>query len=458
MNQTTIDEFKASLRGDLIQPSDADYQEACKVYNGMIQRKPRYIVRCTDAADVISSVNFGRANNLLTAVRGGGHNGGGLGTCDDGLVIDLSGIKYVQVDPEEKTVRAGGGCLLGDVDHATYTFGLATPSGTFSTTGVGGITLGGGIGHLTRKYGLSIDNLIEADVVLADGTYVKASSKENPDLFWALRGGGGNFGIVTSFLFKLHPVKNVVAGPVFWDIDKTTEVMKFYRDFISKAPLELSGFFAFLTVPPVPMFPENLHNKKMCAVIWCYDGDESKADNIFEPVKNFGPPALYGVQTMPYPALQSAFDALYPPGLQWYWKAHFVNELSDEAIEQHMKFGSLIPTAHSMMHFYPIDGAASRVKNTDSAWAFRNAKWAQVIVGVDPDPSNKNKIISWTKNYWDAMVPYSAKGFYVNFSMEDSDEKVKASYGENYNRLASIKKKYDPENFFRVNQNIKPAA
>lgn len=458
MNQSTIDEFKASLRGELIQPGDAAYEEARKVYNGMIQKKPRLIARCTDVNDVITSVNFGRTNNLPIAVRGGGHNGGGLGTVDDGLVIDLSGIKYVRVDPKEKTVRAGGGCLLGDVDHATHAFGLATPSGTFSTTGVGGITLGGGIGHLTRNYGLSIDNLIEADVVLADGSFVKASTSENPDLFWAIRGGGGNFGIVTSFLFKLHPVKNVVAGPVFWDIDKTEEVLKFYRDFIVKAPKELNGFFAFLTVPPVPMFPENLHNKKMCAVIWCYSGDESKANEVFEPIKNFGPPALYGVQTMPYPALQSAFDALYPAGLQWYWKAHFINELSDKAIEQHAKFGSAIPTPHSMMHIYPIDGAASKVGNADTPWAYRNAKWAQVIVGVDPDPANKDKIISWTRNYWDAMVPYSAKGFYMNFSMEDTEDKVKASYGDNYQRLASIKKKYDPNNLFRVNQNIKPAV
>ncbi len=457
MNQTTIDEFKASLRGELIQHGDASYDEACKVYNGMIQRRPLMIARCTDAADVIASVNFGRENKLLMAVRGGGHNGGGLGTCDDGLVIDLSGIRYVRVDPKEKTVRAGGGCLLGDVDHATHQFGLATPSGTFSTTGVGGITLGGGIGHLTRNFGLSIDNLIEADVVLADGSFVKASAGENPDLFWAIRGGGGNFGVVTSFLFKLHPVKNVVAGPTFWDIEKTAEVMKFYRDFMPKAPQELNGFFAFLVVPPVPLFPEALHNKKMCAVVWCYSGDESKADKIFEPIKNFGPPALYGVHSLPYPALQSVFDALYPPGLQWYWKAHFVDELSDKAIEQHVKFGSELPTPHSSMHLYPIDGAASKAKNSDTAWGFRNSKWAQVIIGVDPDPANKDKITSWAKDYWQAMLPYSAKGFYTNFSMDDAEDRIKASFGDNFQRLTSIKKKYDPNNLFRVNQNIKPA-
>ncbi len=457
MNQTTIDEFKAKLRGELIQHGDASYDEACKVYNGMIQRRPLMIARCTDAADVIASVNFGRENKLLMAVRGGGHNGGGLGTCDGGLVIDLSGIRYVRVDPMEKTVRAGGGCLLGDVDHATYQFGLATPSGTFSTTGVGGITLGGGIGHLTRNFGLSIDNLIEADVVLADGSFVKASAGENPDLFWAIRGGGGNFGVVTSFLFKLHPVKNVVAGPTFWDIEKTAEVMKFYRDFMPKAPQELNGFFAFLVVPPVPLFPEALHNKKMCAVVWCYSGDESKADKIFEPIKNFGPPALYGVHSLPFPALQSVFDALYPPGLQWYWKAHFVDELTDKAIEQHVKFGNGLPTPYSSMHLYPIDAVASKVKNSDTAWGFRNSKWSQVIIGVDPDPANKDKITSWAKDYWQAMLPYSAKGFYTNFSMDDTEDRIKASFGDNFQRLTSIKKKYDPNNLFRVNQNIKPA-
>lgn len=457
IDKKTIEEFKASLRGSLIQPGDAAFEEACKVYNAMIHKRPRLIAHCVNTADVISAVNFGRENNMLIAVRGGGHNGGGLGTCDDGLVIDLSGIRYTRVDPEKRTVLVGGGSTFGDIDHATHAFGLAVPGGIISTTGVGGLTLGGGIGHLTRKCGLTIDNLLEADVVLADGRLVKANANENPDLYWAIRGGGGNFGIVTSFLFKLHPVKTVYAGPTLWHLDKTADVMRFYRDFITSAPRDLNGFFAFLTVPPAAPFPENLHLKKMCGIVWCYSGPEDKAEKVLAPVKEFGPPALYGVQAMPFTAIQSAFDALYPPGHQWYWRADFVNELSDEAIKQHVKFGSALPTMQSSMHLYPIDGAASKVNNTDTPWSYRNSKWSQVIVGVDPDPANNESIISWTKSYWDALHPYSAGGAYINFMMEEGEDRVKASYGNNYNRLVKIKNKYDPKNLFRVNQNIKPA-
>jgi hypothetical protein len=423
----------------------------------MIDKHPAIIAYCTDTADVISAVNFGRNNKILIAVRGGGHNGGGLGTCDDGLVIDLSKIKYTRVDTKERTVRTGGGCTWGDVDHATHAFGMATPSGIISTTGVGGLTLGGGIGHITRKCGLSIDNLLEADIVLADGSFVKASKDENPDLFWAIRGGGGNFGIVTSFLFRLHPVDIIVGGPTLWPIEKTVEVMKFYRDFIVKAPDELNGFFAFIVVPPVPDFPEELHLKKMCGIVWCYTGSQADADKVLAPVKAFGPPALYGVGAMPHPALQGAFDGLYPPGYQWYWRADFVNELSDEAIEKHYENGLKIPNMFSSMHLYPINGAAGRVGNNDTPWAYRKSNWAEVIVGVDPDPANKDTITKWTKDYWNALHPYSAGGAYVNFMMDEGDERIRATYGENYDRLAKIKKKYDPNNLFRVNQNIKPA-
>jgi len=454
--QTAIEGLSSSLRGKLILKGDANYNEARKVYNGMIDKHPAMIAYCNDVTDVIKCVNFARENNILLAIRGGGHNGGGLGICDDGLVIDLSGIKYTRVDKKNRTVRVGGGCTWGDVDHATHEFGMAAASGIISTTGVGGLTLGGGIGHLTRKCGLSIDNLLEADIVLADGSFVTAGQDENPDLYWAIRGGGGNFGVVTSFLFRLHPVSTVIAGPTLWELDKAADVMRFYRDFITKAPDELNGFFAFLMVPPAPPFPEELHLKHVCGIVWCYSGPAEKADKIFEPVKNFNKPLLHGVQPMPHPVLQSAFDGLFVPGLQWYWRADFVNELSDEAIEKHIKFGK-VPTMHSTMHLYPIDGAAGRVGNSDTPWSYRKSKWAEVIVGVDPDPANNDKIISWTKNYWDALHPYSAGGAYVNFMMDEGEDRVKASYGENYKRLSQIKKKYDPNNLFRVNQNIKPA-
>lgn len=453
-----IEEFRSNLRGTLITRGEAGYEEAIKVYNGMIHKQPLMVAYCIDTADVVTAVNFGRENGLLTSVRGGGHNAGGLGICDDGLVIDLSKIRYTRVDVKNKTVRVGGGCTWGDVDHATHKFGFATPSGIVSTTGVGGLTLGGGLGHLTRNFGLSIDNLLEADIVLANGEFVTANENEHPDLFWAIRGGGGNFGVVTSFLFKLHPVKNIVGGPVFWELEKASEVMKFYDNFLKAAPKEITGFFAFMIVPPVAPFPEELHLKTVCAVVWCYSGDLSKAGKVFEPVKNFGPPLFYGIQEMPHPALQSAFDGLYPPGMQWYWRADFIKEITDEFIQQNIKHGSKIPTMFSGMHLYPVDGAAAGVGKDDTAWGYRDARYSMVIVGVDPDPAKKDELIAWARAYHDAVHPFSAGGAYVNFMMDEPEERVKATYNHNYPRLAAIKKKYDPDNFFRVNQNIKPAA
>jgi len=330
-SDTDLASYRAQLRGTLIQPGDAAYDDARTVFNAMISKRPRLIARCADVADVIASVGFAREHGLLLAVRGGGHNGGGLGLCDDGLVIDLSALRGIRVDPKARTVRVEGGCTWGDVDHATHAFGLATPSGVISTTGVGGLTLGGGIGHLTRHFGLAIDNLLAVDVVLADGRLVGASESENADLFWAVRGGGGNFGVVTSFEFRLHPVSTVVAGPTLWPLEQAPEVLRWYRRFIADAPDELNGFFAFLTVPPAPPFPPELHLKKMCGVVWCWSGDPAEADAALAPVQAMKP-ALYGVGPMPYPVLQSAFDGLYTPGLQWYWRADFVNELSDPAI------------------------------------------------------------------------------------------------------------------------------
>jgi len=457
-NDSAIQAFKSALRGPVVQRGDPEYDATRKVYNAMIDKRPQLIARCVDVADVMTAIKFAREQNMLLAVRGGGHNGAGLGVCDEGLVIDLSGMKGARVDPKARTARVGGGCTWGEVDHATHAFGLACPSGIISTTGVGGLTLGGGIGHLSRKYGLAIDNVLEADVVLADGRQVTASAQENPDLFWAIRGGGGNFGVVTSFLFRLHPVKNIIGGPTFWPIERSAEVMRWYGDFIRSAPRELNGFFAFLTVPPAPMFPQELHLKKMCGVVWCYAGDADKADKVFEPVKRFGPPALYGIHEIPFPALQSVFDGLYPPGHQWYWRADFVNELSDKAIGLHVEHGSRMPTMQSSMHLYPIDGAVHDVGATETAFAYRTTNWASVIVGVDPDPANKDRITDWTKDYFDALHPHSAGGAYVNFMMDEGQERVQATYGQNYARLAAVKHKYDPTNLFRVNQNIRPAA
>jgi hypothetical protein len=394
---------------------------------------------------------------MLLAVRGGGHNAGGLGIADGALVVDLSHMKSIHVEPNVKTVLVEGGCLLKELDHATNAFGMAVPSGVFGTTGVAGLTLGGGLGHLSRKYGLSIDNLLEANVVLADGRYVKASALENPDLFWALRGGGGNFGIVVSFLFKLQPAGMVYGGPVLYDISESKEVMSWYRNFILKAPEDINGFFAFLTVPPVAPFPEELHMKKMCGIVWCCTGDLKKSEAAFKPIRDFKKPALDWCGPIPFPALQTMFDALYPPGYQWYWKADFVNELSDEAIEQHVKYGNLMPTPHSTMHMYPINGAVCKIKNKDTAWEYRQSNWSAIIAGIDPDAANKDKVSNWAKEYWNAVHPFSAGGAYINFMMDEGEERIKATYGDNYEKLRTIKAKYDPANFFRVNQNIKPA-
>ena len=457
MEQEAIVQFRGQLRGDLIEPSDARYEEARKVYNGMISRKPRLIAKCADVADVIAAVQFGQHHNLQVSIRGGGHNAGGLGICDDGLVIDLSPIKYVLVDPATKTVRVGAGCTWGDVDHATHAFGLAVPSGFISTTGVGGLTLGGGIGYLTRTYGLTIDNLLSADIVLADGRFVVASAHENSDLFWAIRGGGGNFGVATSFVFRAHPVQTVCAGPMLWEIEQAADIMEWYREFIPQAPELINGFFAFLTVPPGPPFPEALHLKKMCGIVWCYNGPLDKANQILAPLRSFRPPVFELFAPMPFPMLQTMFDGLYPPGLQWYWKADFVKELGDEAIALHIKHGSQLPTLHSTMHLYPINGAAQKIPSHDTPWSYRDAVWSEVIVGVDPDPSNKNRITNWARNYWEALHPWGAGGAYVNFMMDgEGEDRIRATYGDNYERLVQIKAKYDPQNFFRINQNIPP--
>jgi hypothetical protein len=454
----TIAAFRTQFRGQVIEPEDARYDESRKVYNGMIDRKPRLIAQCTDVADVMTAIRMARENGVKVSIRGGGHNAGGLGVCDDGMVIDLAPISYVRVDPAARTVRVGGGCKWSDVDHATHAFGLAVPAGIVSSTGVGGLTLGGGLGHLTRKYGLTIDNLLSADVVLADGSFVVASAEENPDLFWALRGGGGNFGVVTSFLFQAHPVSMVCAGPMLWEMDQAADILKWYREFIVQAPEEINGFFAFLTVPPGPPFPEALHMKKMCGIVWCYPGTMEQANAILDPIRKYRPPAFEFFVPMPFPMLQGLFDPIYPPGLQWYWKADFFKELDDEAIAAHVEHGARMPTWQSSMHIYPVNGAAHKVGATETPWSYRDAQFSQVIVGVDPDPANRGLITDWAKAYYDALHPYGAGGAYVNFMMDEGEDRVRATYRDNYDRLAVAKAKYDPENFFRVNQNIKPGA
>jgi FAD/FMN-containing dehydrogenase len=458
ISEDAIAVLRATLRGELIRPGDAGYEEARKVYNAMIDRHPALIVRCQDVTDVIAGVNFARKQGLLLAIRGGGHNGAGLGTVDNGLVLDLGSMNGVRVNPSARKARVEGGALLSDLHHATYPFGLAMPSGMVASTGIGGITLGGGIGHLTRQLGLSIDNLLEADVVLADGSFVTACESESSDLFWALRGGGGNFGVVTSFLFKLHPISTLYAGPMLWPLERAGEVLRWYREFIVDAPETLNGFFAFLTVPPAAPFPEKLWNQKVCGIVWTCTQPLEQAVATFAPIRaRFGPPALDGVGSISHPDLQSMFDPLYPAGEQWYWKSHFVNEIPDAAVDLHVHYATELPTWKSTMHLYPIDGVAGRVPQDATAWSHRDAQWGMTIIGVSPDPADNDRMIAWAREYWDALQPFSAGGAYVNMTMDEGADRVRASYGDHYDRLARVKATYDPGNLFRVNQNITPA-
>jgi FAD/FMN-containing dehydrogenase len=457
MAKPGIAELRGASRGQVITRDDPDYDSARRVYNAMIDKRPSVIARPVCAADVMAAVGFARENGLDLSVRGGSHSVPGFGTNDGGVVIDLSRMRGVRVDPLARTVRAEGGATWGDVFHAAYAFGGATTGGIISTTGVGGLTLGGGIGHLSRGYGLSVDNLLSADVVTADGAFHVASEKESPDLFWALRGGSGNFGVVTSFEFKLLPVKDVFVGVVFYDLSATRQVLEFYRDYIAKAPEQMGAFFAFQIAPPLPFIPEKRHGETLCAIVACWSGPLDQGEKALEPIRKAGPVAAELVTPMPFPALNGAFDGLVPPGLQHYWKATFSNELTDGAIAAHLQHGPKIPVVNSTMHIYPINGACHRVKPDATAFAYRDAQFATVIAGMWPSAADNAKNVKWVKDYYAALQPHSAAGGYVNFMADDEQGRVKDSYKGNYGRLVGLKKKYDPQNLFHVNQNIKPA-
>jgi FAD/FMN-containing dehydrogenase len=457
LSAVSEDELRASLRGPLIGPEDPSYHEARKVYNGMIDRQPAAIIRCADVADVIAAVGFAREQGLDLSVRGGSHSVPGFGTNDGGIVCDLSEMRGTRVDPERRTVRAEGGCTWGDLDHATHAFGLATTGGIISTTGIAGLTLGGGIGHLARGCGLSCDNLISADVVTADGALVAASETDNADLFWALRGGGGNFGVVTSLEYRLHPVGEIYGGPIFYPVEHAGEVMSFYREFIAQAPEELGAFFAFQIAPPLPFIPADRHGETMCLIVACWAGPVEEGERAVAPLLDAAPLAAQHVGPIPYPALNSAFDALLPAGLQHYWKADFVSELTDEAIAAHVEHGPRVPCVEATMHVYPIDGACHRVASDATAFAYRDARFACVIAGMWPDPADNERNTTWVRDYWEAIHPHSEVGGYVNFMAGDDQDRIRDNYRGNFDRLAELKLHYDPQNLFHMNQNIDPA-
>jgi len=457
LDRETAASLATQMRGMLIQPSDAGYDEARLVYNKMIDKHPAAIAVCNDVADVISALRFAREQALTISVRGGSHNVAGTGSVDGGLVIDLANINNVHVDPKARTARVGGGATWGDVDHATHAFGLATPSGIISTTGVAGLTLGGGFGHLTRHFGLSSDNLLEADVVLADGSFVTASESENPDLFWALRGGGGNFGIVTSFTFRLHEVGTVYGGPIFYPADKATLMLEFFRDWLKDAPRETSAFFGYHQGAPAPFIPEELHFVPAALFMLCHSGDVEQGEAAARPFRELTEPALDLAGPLPYPAIQSMFDDLYHENLSHYWKSDVFSELPEEAIEIHAKRVPEVQDPWSGAHLYPLNGAVHDHGPEDTAWPFRAALGTHNLLAINPDPQVVRERIPALRRYYDELRPYSDSGGYVNFMADqEGDERLRATYGPNYDRLVEVKRKYDPENVFRVNQNIKP--
>ena len=456
MAKPTMGQLQERVAGQVVAVGDAGYDEARVVYNAMIDRRPQAVVRCRGVDDVRATVIYAREHDLDVAIRGGSHSVPGFGTVDGGIVIDLSGMRGVAVDPSSRTARAQGGATWGDFNDATGAHGLATTGGVVSTTGVGGLTLGGGIGYLARGLGLSCDNLISAEVVTADGRIIVASQTQNEDLFWALRGGGGNFGVVTTLEFRLSPVSTIYGGPIFFELDNIPDVLRFYREFIADAPRQYGGFPAFQIAPPLPFIPENRVGEPFIAMVNCWTGSPEEGERIIAQVRSIAPPVAELVGPMPYPALNSAFDALVPPGLQHYWKANFVTELTDAMIDAHAMHGPKVPAVNSTVHIYPINGACHDVAPEDTAFAYRDANFAPVIAGMWPEPADNDANIRWVRDYYDATAPLSEDGGYVNFMAGDDQNRIRANYRGNYDRLVQVKREYDPGNLFHLNQNIQP--
>jgi FAD/FMN-containing dehydrogenase len=458
MSMSVVDALRTEVSGEVIAAEDAGYEEARKVYNGMIDKRPAAVVRCSGPDDVAAVIGVARAEGLDLSVRGGAHSAPGFGTNDGGLVIDLGGLQDVVVDTDSRTARAGGGCTWAGFNEATNAYGLATTGGIIGSTGIAGLTLGGGIGYLSRKYGLSCDNLRSAEVVTADGQLVTASEHEHEDLFWALRGGGGNFGVVTTFEYRLHPVAEIYGGPIAYPVDQADDVLRFYRDYIAESPEELGGFVGFHLAPPLPFLPEEWHFKNVCLAVPCWAGPIEEGEKMIKPFLDVVEPVGSHVGAMPYPALNTAFDALLPAGLQHYWKASFARELSDGAIAEHVDHGARVPAIQCAVHLYPINGAVQRVGADETAFAYRDMNFSPVIAGMWESPADNDENIAWVRAYYDALRPHSAEGGYINFMDGDDQSRIKANYRGNYERLAAIKATYDPTNLFHLNQNIQPAT
>jgi FAD/FMN-containing dehydrogenase len=458
VDSVQIDSLRAALRGSLLQPGDPGYDESRTIWNAMIDRRPALIARCAGAADVMLAVDFARKNGLLLAVRGGGHNIAGNAVCDGGIMIDLSRMNLVRVDPGTRTAHVGAGATLGDLDHETQAFGLATPTGINSTTGVAGLTLGGGFGWLSRKYGMTVDGLAAADVVTADGKLVRASERENPDLFWAIRGGGGNFGIVTRFEFRLYPVgPDVLAGLVVYPIDQARSALMQYRDFARTLPDEAAAWVVLRRAPPLPFLPASIHGKEVVIFALFHGGDPVKGQAIFEPVRRFGTPAGEHIGTQPFTAWQSAFDPLLTPGARNYWKSHNFTRLDDGLLDLVVKFVGELPSPHTEIFIGQLGGAMGRVAPDATAYSERNAEYVMNVHGRWETAAEDSSGVAWCRRLFDAAAPHATGGVYVNFLTEDESDRVSKAYGGNFRRMAKIKAKYDPDNLFRLNQNVKPA-
>ena len=457
IDQTTIQEFSQSLSQSLIMPSDSEYDDARSVWNGMVDKRPAMIANCINVDDIKKCVNFAHDHDLLVSIKGGGHSVAGTAVCNDGLMINLSLMKSVIVNPAEKTVRVESGATIGDLDKETQKFGLATPVGIVSKTGIAGLTLGGGIGFLGRKHGLTIDNLLSVDLVTVDGDLISASETENSDLFWALRGGGGNFGVVTSFEFRLHEVgPEIMTAQVFYPIEDAKQVLKFYREFTSNGADELAGYALVVRVPPVDPFPEALKGKTAIALVVSYAGNLDEGKIALEPLENFGNPFLRAIMPMSFLALQTSFDLGVPNGMRYYWKAHYIDHLSDEAIDVFVNHTKHIPGPLSIVGFEPFGGAITRVEENATAFPQRSAAFVLGIWSGWIEASNDKKIINWTRDLHLKMSPFASGGVYSNYLDKDDDIKISSAFGSNYERLRAIKAKYDPNNFFSNNQNIKP--
>ena len=460
VSEADISTLRSSLRGRLLFPGDAGYEEARTIWNAMIDRRPAMVVRPENVEDVVSAVNFAREKGLLLCVKGGGHNIAGNAVCDGGLMIDLSGMNYVKVDAERRIAQVGPGAKLADFDREAQAHALATPLGINSTTGVAGLTLGGGFGWLSRKFGTTVDNLLSADVVTADGKVVRASETENPDLFWGLRGGGGNFGIVTNFEFKLHPFgPDVLTGLIVFPFDQAKDVLRKYRDAVKTMPDDLNVWVVMRKAPPLPFLPEDAHFKEAVIFACFYSGDPAEGEKLLQPFRSFGTPYGEFIGVQPFAAWQQAFDPLLTPGVRNYWKSHNFAELPDDAIDIAIKYVNDLPSPHTEIFFGLVGGQASRVPADATAYSQRDALWACNVHGRWETPEEDSKVISWAREFWNDSEPYSTGGVYVNFMTEDEKSRVTSAYKpEIWNRLVEVKRKYDPTNLFSMNQNIDPSG